>query len=366
MIYLGIILIRSIDRYPGILEAIKNRFILESKSTADFTERVLEFKADTDFYKSCFADYQIQKQSEIQKNLFSDLESLLLLHLFSGFDKFDQIARVNLLILPDLERCNKLIKYIHSLRSDWNLDRYHDLENCLKDIINLHDLGNINLIIRGESGRLAKDIDYEKLNPPKYIKDKLDIFAKNKTTKELKLKFYHALGNSEIEINFGGKKHNFVCTNIQASILVYLDGKDCNFQELQSVLQTDKNILAQHLLSLAHPKVGLVLKKPNRGYVEDEHKLKLAKKCKYRSTNIPLLTGPEEYYKQDFWTEYKLQSRIHYLIKTRRVLKYVNLLALLLKEYHELPPKLRIQKELEHLIETEYIEKDGDYYKYLP
>ena len=63
------------------------------------------------------------------------------------------------------------------------------------------------------------------------------------------------------------------------------------FKEIQQHTGIEKDALLRHLLSLAHPKVKILKKDPNKKECENDHKFKLNTKFKSSNTkfNVPLL-----------------------------------------------------------------------------
>ena len=129
--------------------------------------------------------------------------------------------------------------------------------------------------------------------------------------------------------------------------------------------------IANHLLSLCHPKVNVVLKRPNNKKLEEGHQFMLNAQYKnaLKKVNIPLLravesedTGEEENKAIELQRRHQMDAAIVRIMKTRKTLRHNLLVAEVIQQLSaRFKPKPNdIKKRIEALIEQDYMERDKD------
>jgi len=100
-------------------------------------------------------------------------------------------------------------------------------------------------------------------------------------------------GRAEVLVHFGPKvARTLVGTTYQMMILlVFNNAKRVTFRQILDITGIPKSEIGHHLLSLVHPKVAIILKRPNTKTLEDSHQFMLNPKYfnKLLKVVIPLM-----------------------------------------------------------------------------
>lgn len=168
--------------------------------------------------------------------------------------------------------------------------------------------------------------------------------------------------------------YDFVVTTYQMLVLlVFNDKKKVTFQEILNRTGVPKTELAHHLLSLVHPKVAVVLKRPNTKSLEPNHEFMLNPKYfnKQKRVNVPLMQplkiwGQEEEEETQekkekrIQQQYQIDNSICCIMMTRRKLSHPILVREVICRLKSrfIPRSYIIKKRIEALIEQEYLERD--------
>lgn len=149
-------------------------------------------------------------------------------------------------------------------------------------------------------------------------------------------------------------------------LLLYNHGDEFTFSSILQQTNIPREELEVHLLSLAHPKVKVLLKNPNTREVKDEHTFALNQNyaSKLFRVKVPLMKAPT---KKKVGVDPKIQTQRRHqidaaivrIMKTRQRLHHNPLLAEVIKQLQRFKPTAAdIKKRIEHLIEQEYLERD--------
>lgn len=182
-------------------------------------------------------------------------------------------------------------------------------------------------------------------------------------------------GKADVQINFSPNTRKIVnVTSYQMLILLLFNHPNpktkLTFRQIADQTQIPQEDLTVHLLSLAHPKVKVLLKNPNSNKIEDNHTFMLNFKYKnnlYR-VKIPLLTklGKSDQQKQEIERTQNMRRRhqidaaIVRIMKTRKTLNHMSLLTEVVDQLKARfqPSGTDIKKRIESLIDQDYLERD--------
>jgi len=178
-------------------------------------------------------------------------------------------------------------------------------------------------------------------------------------------------GQAELQVAFSkAVRRGLILSTYQMMILlVFNNQKVASLQQLMDITGIPLYEISNHLLSLCHPKVQVLLKRPNTKELESDHKFMLNAKytSQLMSVVVPLLKTVDQ--KEDVAAQNKaieLQRRhqmdaaIVRIMKTRKTLKHALLVAEVIQQ---LSARFKaqpndIKKRIEALIEQEYLERD--------
>ena len=202
-----------------------------------------------------------------------------------------------------------------------------------------------------------------------------------------KLIWHMDKGRSEITVSFQTGTYSFIVTTYQMLILLVFNDKPAKITVQQVLKETGvpKAELAHHLLSMVHPKVAILLKRPNTKSLEPNHELMLNAGYTH---DVPILVVPlmhplrknplqQEVDKNEdqkliaLQQRHQIDSSICCIMMTRRILKHATLMAEVMcrLKCRFLPRPSLIKKRIEAMIEQEYLERDKQdrsVYHYLP
>jgi len=188
-----------------------------------------------------------------------------------------------------------------------------------------------------------------------------------------KLEWRYDQGQAELAVDFSSSmRRGLVCSTYQMMILlVFNNFKRVTYKQILDVTGIPRFECANHLLSLCHPKVNVVLKRPNTKKLEDNHQFMLngGYKNQMKKVSIPLLkaveneeSGEEENKAIELQRRHQMDAAIVRIMKTRKTLRHNMLVAEVVSQLSaRFKPKPNdIKKRIEALIEQEYMERDAN------
>jgi cullin 3 len=198
-----------------------------------------------------------------------------------------------------------------------------------------------------------------------------------------KLIWHMDKGRAEVLVHFSPKvSRTLVGTTYQAMIMLSFNTtKIISFKQILDFTGVPKYEIAHHLLSLAHPKVAVLLKKPASKTLEENHQFMINPKysAKLLKVVIPLMPalkreegegGDEEAKIIEMQRRHQMDAAIVRIMKIRKTMKHPLLVAEVISQLKArfVPKPGIIKKRIEALIEQEYLERDKadrSVYKYL-
>lgn len=200
--------------------------------------------------------------------------------------------------------------------------------------------------------------------------DKFKRFYLNKHSGH-KLDWRMDQGQAEVSVDFSPScRRALVVTTYQMMILLVFNSfKKVTFKQILEMTGIPKFEISNHLLSLCHPKVNVMLKRPNVKKLEDSHQFMLnpAYKNPLKKVSIPLLRTqnetdePEAENKAiELQRRHQMDAAIVRIMKTRKTLRHNMLVAEVIQQLQARfrPKPNDIKKRIEALIEQEYLERD--------
>lgn len=189
-----------------------------------------------------------------------------------------------------------------------------------------------------------------------------------------KLEWRMDQGQAEVSVAFAkGVKRGLVCTPYQMMIMLLFatNKKVVTYQEMVDMTGIPKYEIANHILSLCHPKVAVLLKRPNTKELEDNHKFMI--NSKFNSTTlqvqIPLMktqVNPEKEGQEEHFLRvqrnHQIDAAVVRIMKSRQRLKHNQLVTEVVAQIGKrFKPKMNnIKKRIEALIEQDYLERDAN------
>jgi cullin 1 len=178
-------------------------------------------------------------------------------------------------------------------------------------------------------------------------------------------------GKADVMVQFNPKtKKVLSVSTYQMMVLLLFCMKDkISFKEMQDQTQIPTDELQAHVLSLAHPKVKVLLKNPNTNKVADDHEFMINSKYKNAlyKVKVPLLMKLAKNNKEiaELDKQNKIRRRhmidaaIVRIMKTRKTLKHPQLAAEVVDQLKArfMPSGTDIKKRIESLIEQEYLDR---------
>jgi len=186
-----------------------------------------------------------------------------------------------------------------------------------------------------------------------------------------KLEWRYDQGQAEVSIDFNAQTRKaLVVTTYQMMILLVFNSfKRVNYKQILDMTGIPKSEIANHLLSLCHPKVQVLLKRPNTKKLEESHQFQVNSNYKnpLKKVHIPLLRAvdtdentEEEGKHIELQRRHQMDAAIVRIMKTRKTLRHNLLVAEVGSQLSARfkPSPNDIKKRIESLIEQEYMERD--------
>jgi len=186
-----------------------------------------------------------------------------------------------------------------------------------------------------------------------------------------KLEWRFDQGQAEITVDFAkdNRKALVVSTYQMMLLLVFNSFKMVTYKQLLDVTGIPKGEVANHLLSLCHPRVGVLLKRPNTKVLSESDKFMINPKYTnpLRKVTIPLLravetedNNEEENKTIELQRRHQMDAAIVRIMKTRKQMRHNLLVAEVISQLSARfkPRPNDIKKRVEALIEQEYMERD--------
>ena len=181
------------------------------------------------------------------------------------------------------------------------------------------------------------------------------------------------MGDAEVQVKFNpGKTVRLGVSTYQMCILLCFNHKKIiSYGEiLDATGLSDDVILQNHLLSLAHPKLKVLLKKPAGAVVYRNTKFMINTKfsCPLHKITVKILNIIKDHKKTEVDESVAIQRRcqmdacIVRIMKQRKDMKHVDLVREVTAQLQARfkPSPASIKKRIEHLIEQEYMKRDSN------
>lgn len=188
-----------------------------------------------------------------------------------------------------------------------------------------------------------------------------------------KLEWRMDQGQAELECAFSPKmKRGLSLSTYQMIImLTFGDQKVITMKQILDTTKIPQYELANHLLSLCHPRVKVLLKRPDHKDLKDTDKLMINPKYanKLMNISVPLLKTVEDPNKQaqeekhiQLQRRHQMDAAVVRIMKARQTLRHNLLVAEVMQQLSaRFSPKPNdIKKRIEALIEQEYLQRDAN------
>jgi len=183
--------------------------------------------------------------------------------------------------------------------------------------------------------------------------------------------FWH-MDKGRAEVSLKGKdsvEYTLIVTTYQMMILlVFNRARRVTFQQILDAMGVPKSEMSHHLLSLVHPKVAIVLKRPNNKVLEPDHQFMLNPKYEntHRRVVVPLMQPLGDVDEDDDLKQRRIEqqrqidSSICCIMMSRGRVQHPFLVAEVISRLkcRFVPKPAMIKKRIEALIQQEYIERD--------
>jgi len=179
-------------------------------------------------------------------------------------------------------------------------------------------------------------------------------------------------GQAELQVLFSPKvRRGLIVTTYQMMImLVFNSYKTPTYKQILDITGIPRGDVANHLLSLVHPKVAVLAKKPPGNSLEDGHMFRINPQYqnKLLKVSVPLLppqktdkTKDGEEAGPQLQRRHQMDAAVVRIMKARKTMKHAQLVGEVMQQlsarFKAKPPD--IKKRIEALIEQEYLERDS-------
>eukprot|EP00823_Brevimastigomonas_motovehiculus_P008277 TRINITY_DN7560_c0_g1_i1.p1 TRINITY_DN7560_c0_g1~~TRINITY_DN7560_c0_g1_i1.p1 ORF type:complete len:748 (-),score=168.05 TRINITY_DN7560_c0_g1_i1:227-2470(-) len=199
--------------------------------------------------------------------------------------------------------------------------------------------------------------------------EKFKLFYLNKHTGH-KIEWRLDQGSADVLVQFSPKvKRTLIVSTYQMMILLaFNQSKTCTYQQILTITGIPQNDIDNHLLSLAHPKVAVLEKRPNDNTLAADHKFRVNPKYMSKLLRIPipvLNTGKKN--RQNEVPREIIQARNHMtdaavvrIMKDRQRMKHQQLVVEVIEQLKVrfMPKPADIKKRIEALIDQDYMKRD--------
>jgi len=177
-------------------------------------------------------------------------------------------------------------------------------------------------------------------------------------------------GQAELQVVFASRmRRTLVVSTYQMMImLVFNSAKTPTFRQILDITGIPRNDIVNHLMSLAHPRVGVLSKRPPTGALEDSHMFRInpGYTNKLLKVQVPLLKIATASKKDDSDTKismarkHMIDAAIVRIMKARKTMKHAPLVAEVMQQLSARfkPKPGDIKREIEVMIEQEYLARD--------
>jgi len=177
------------------------------------------------------------------------------------------------------------------------------------------------------------------------------------------------MGQAEVQITFApGMTRTFVCTTyMMLVLLLFNNNKVLTAKKVAEIIGVPLAECENHILSLVHPKVGVLLKLPMTATLEEDHKLKLNDKfnSKLLKTFVNLIPSRTRAVgvsqeKVNQTRQHIIDAAIVRIMKSRNHLKHNDLIAEVVSQLKArfVPAANVLRQRIETMIELEYMKRD--------
>lgn len=180
------------------------------------------------------------------------------------------------------------------------------------------------------------------------------------------------LGRAEVTVSITPQsQYDFDVTTYQMMILLlFNDQRKVTFQDILTRTGIPRTEISHYLLSFVHPKVAVILKRPNTKVLDLNHEFILNPRYqnKQRRVVIPLmkpLTAEEESQDEDqkakkIQQQHQIDASICCIMMSRKIMRHPLLVAEVISRLKArfLPKPYIIKKCIEAMIEQEYLVRD--------
>jgi len=176
-------------------------------------------------------------------------------------------------------------------------------------------------------------------------------------------------GQAELAISFSPKvRRTVVVSTYQMMILLVFNLlKTATFKQILDKTNIPRNDIVNHLMSLAHPKVNVLAKKPPTSALEDGHMFRInpAYKSTLLKVNVPVIvikaavkTGNSA--GVELARRHQMDAAIVRIMKARKTMKHAQLVGEVMQQLSARfkPRPADIRKRIEAMIEQEYLARD--------
>lgn len=201
-----------------------------------------------------------------------------------------------------------------------------------------------------------------------------------------RLQFDTYQGQAELSVEFASGRKELVCSTYQMCVLMlFNDHEILTYQEIKQKTGIESEDLERHILALAHPKVNILKKKPNRKQLEDSDQFAFNNKYKNARVRVIINILAPNVTNKDKIDENNPNNLLHTnanntnipsniletrkngveaaivrIMKARKTLTHNNLIAEVVKQLSTRfnPDPTFIKQRIASLIEREYMERD--------